>query len=65
MNPANLSGATNPFRLDRLQAVASDQDHYYLAEQQAFDMAALDLFPRFVGTAGSLPVEGGSPALRV
>src|SRR6266851_3915791 len=37
LNPANLTGASNPFRLDRSQAVTSDQDHNYLAEQQAFD----------------------------
>jgi len=41
LNPANLPGATNPFRLDRSQAVTSDQDHDYLAEQQAFDMGAV------------------------
>ena len=27
LNPANLAGATNPFRLDRSEAVTSDQDH--------------------------------------
>ena len=27
LNPANGSGASNPFRLDRSQAVTGDQDH--------------------------------------
>jgi phospholipase C len=55
LNPANGTGATNPFRLDRSQAVTSDQNHDYMAEQQAFDMGALDLFPAFVGTPGPPP----------
>ena len=59
LNPANLAGATNPFRLDRSQAVTSDQDHDYLAEQQAFDMGAMDLFPLFVGTHGPPPAGSG------
>jgi len=59
LNPANGAGATNPFRLDRSQAVTSDQDHDYLAEQQAFDMGAMDLFPKFVGTPGPPPAGGG------
>ena len=59
LNPANGSGATNPFRLDRTQAVTSDQDHDYLAEQQAYDMGLMDLFPLFAGTAGPPPAGGG------
>jgi len=59
LNPANGSGATNPFRLDRTQAVTADQDHDYLAEQQAFDMGALDLFPLYVGVPGPPPQGGG------
>lgn len=59
LNPANGNGATNPFRLDRTQAVTSDQDHDYLAEQQAFDMGLMDLFPKFVGTPGPPPAGGG------
>jgi phospholipase C len=50
LNPANDGGASNPFRLDRSQAVTADQDHDYTAEQQAFDMGLLDLFPKFTGT---------------
>ncbi len=57
LNPANGAGATNPFRLDRSQAVTSDQDHDYLAEQQAYDMGAMDLFPKYVGTPGP-PLTG-------
>jgi phospholipase C len=59
LNPANGTGATNPFRLDRTQAVTSDQDHDYTAEQQAFDMGLLDLFPLFVGVPGPPPEGGG------
>jgi len=59
LNPANLAGATNPFRLDRSQAVTRDQGHGYKAEQQAFDNGLMDLFPLFVGKAGPPPVGGG------
>src|SRR5690348_5587504 len=55
LNPENGSGATNPFRLDRSQAVTADQDHDYTAEQQAFDMGLMDLFPKYVGTPGPPP----------
>jgi phospholipase C len=59
LNPANGAGATNPFRLDRSQAVTRDQGHGYKAEQQAFDGGAMDLFPLFVGKSGPPPVGGG------
>jgi phospholipase C len=59
LNPANGNGATNPFRLDRSQAWTSDQNHDYTAEQQSFDMGAMDLFPEFVGTPGPPPQGGG------
>jgi phospholipase C len=59
LNPANGAGAANPFRLERSQAVTADQDHDYTAEQQAFDMGLMDLFPLFVGTAGPPPAGGG------
>jgi phospholipase C len=49
LNPANGTAASNPFRLDRSQAVTSDQDHDYTAEQQAFDSGLMDLFPTFAG----------------
>jgi phospholipase C len=50
LNPLNGAGATNPFRLDRSQAVTADQDHDYTAEQRAFDHGLLDLFPLSVGS---------------
>jgi phospholipase C len=53
LNPANGLGASNPFRLDRSQAVTADQDHNYLAEQQAFDAGLMDLFPMFTGVGGT------------
>jgi phospholipase C len=59
LNPLNSTGATNPFRLDRTQAVTSDQDHDYMAEQQAYDMGAMDLFPLFAGSAGPPPPGSG------
>src|SRR5216684_9148238 len=59
LNPLNGTGATNPFRLDRNQAVTADQNHDYMAEQQAYDMGALDLFPLFAGSAGPPPPGSG------
>jgi phospholipase C len=59
LNTANGTGATNPFRLDRSQAVTADQDHDYTAEQLGFDMGAMDLFPASMGTAGPPPSGGG------
>jgi phospholipase C len=59
LNPANGAGATNPFRLDRSQAVTRDQGHGYKAEQEAFDAGLLDLFPLFVGRPGPPPSTGG------
>ncbi|MGA8152308.1 MAG: alkaline phosphatase family protein [Terriglobales bacterium] len=59
LNPGNGTGAANPFRLDRTQSVTADQDHDYLAEQQAFDAGLMDLFPEFTGTAGPPPAGGG------
>jgi phospholipase C len=58
LNPANGAGASNPFRLDRSQAVTSDQDHNYLAEQQAFDAGLMDLFPLDTGSGGGSIVMG-------
>ncbi len=59
LNPANGLGATNPFRLDRSQAVTRDQGHGYKAEQQAFDNGLMDLFPLYVGKSGPPPTTGG------
>ena len=55
LNPANGTGVTNPFRLDRSQAATNDQDHDYGPEQAAFDGGLMDLFPAKVGTAGPPP----------
>jgi phospholipase C len=57
LNPANGTAASNPFRLDRSQAVTTDQDHDYTAEQQAFDAGLMDLFPTGTG-GGSNEVMG-------
>ena len=52
-NTANGTGAANPFRLDRSQALTADQNHGYTAEQSAFDGGAMDLFPKNTGNASS------------
>jgi len=56
LNPANGSGASNPFRFDRSQAVTSDQDHDYTAEQMAFDAGLLDQFPVDTGAGDNTPM---------
>lgn len=53
LNPANGAGASNPFRLDRSQAVTPDQNHDYTAEQQSFDAGLMDLFPAFTSSGGN------------
>ena len=58
LNPANGTGASNPFRLDRTQANTSDQNHGYNPEQLAFDGGKLDLFPKDVGV-GTTGGAGG------
>jgi phospholipase C len=55
LNPANGSGAANPFRLDRSQAFTQDMDHDYTAEQLAFDGGVMDLFPANTGSPGPPP----------
>lgn len=55
LNPANGTGAGNPFRLDRSQAATNDQDHDYTPEQQAFNGGVMDLFPEYTGVAGPPP----------
>jgi phospholipase C len=62
LNPANGTGAANPFRFDRSQANTQDMDHDYMAEQQAFDGGILDLFPEYTGSAGP-PPTGSLPVL--
>jgi phospholipase C len=64
LNTQNGAGTTNPFRLDRTQALTADQSHGYENEQEAFDAVAapldpaMDLFPKFTGRAVTL--AGGS-----
>jgi phospholipase C len=53
LNPANGAAASNPFRLDRSQAVTTDQNHSYTSEQQAFDAGLMDLFPLDTGSAAA------------
>src|SRR5882762_3569574 len=53
LNPANGAGASNPFRLDRTQAVTPDQNHDYTAEQRAFDAGLMDLFPLDASSGGN------------
>jgi len=43
-------------RLGPAQAATADQDHDYMAEQQAFDHGLMDKFVEFTGT----PETGGS-----
>lgn len=59
-NAANGSGAADPFRLDRSQALTASQDHAYKPEQLAFDNGAMDLFPKYTGRTSA---TGGSSAL--
>jgi phospholipase C len=56
LNPANGAGATNPFRLNRNQALTADQNHGDTAEQESFDNGLLDLFPAKTGNGGNTPV---------
>lgn len=58
LNPANGSGAANPFRFDRSQANTQDMGHDYTPEQMAFDGGAMDLFPLNTGSAGPPPTTG-------
>jgi phospholipase C len=61
LNPANGTGAVNPFRLSRSQASTADQDHDYMAEQLAFHGGLMDLFPKSVGKGN--PAKGASSPL--
>lgn len=63
LNPANKTGASNPFRLSPKQASTADQDHDYTPEQQAYDAGLMDLFPEFTGSGGTATGGQGSPAV--
>jgi phospholipase C len=56
LNAANGTGASNPFRLNRNQALTASQNHSYAPEQASFDGGLMDLFPSKTGTAGGTPV---------
>lgn len=55
LNTKNGAGASNPFRLNRNQALTADQNHDYTPEQLAFDYGRMDLFPLNTGTPGNTP----------
>ncbi|MBB5372207.1 phospholipase C [Acidocella aromatica] len=62
-NTANGTGAANPFRLDRSQAATADQNHAYMAEEEAYDAGKMDLFPLYTGNgttggAGAFGTKG-------
>jgi phospholipase C len=44
--------STQPFRLDRANALTCDQDHDYGDEQKAFNKGLMDKFPESVGSGG-------------
>jgi len=56
LNPANGAGASNPFRLNRSQALTADQNHSYGPEQQSFDHGLMDLFPSKTGAGGGTTI---------
>src|ERR1700753_168561 len=63
LNPANGTGAANPFRLDRTEANTADQSHSYSPEQKAYDGGKNDLFPLNTGRgpnggAGAFAAKG-------
>jgi phospholipase C len=51
----NNQNSLQPQRLGPVQAATADQDHDYMAEQQAFDHGLMDMFVQFTGT----PETGG------
>jgi phospholipase C len=53
LNTANGTGAANPFRFNRTQALTTSQSHSYTPEENSFDLGAMDLFPSKTGSAGS------------
>ena len=50
---------TNPFRLDRSEAVTCDQNHDYGPEQQAFDFGLMDKFVQTVGVGAGTCLDYG------
>ena len=56
LNTANGTGAANPFRLNRNQALTASQSHSYAPEEASFDLGKMDLFPSKTGAAGGTPI---------
>src|SRR5580698_7186449 len=56
LNTSNGSGASNPFRFNRSQALTADQNHSYGPEQASFDHGLMDLFPSKTGAAGGTTI---------
>jgi phospholipase C len=50
--------STQPFLLNRSQAVTCDQDHDYGDEQSAFDLGLMDKFPEKVGSGNAKDANG-------
>ena len=63
VNGLNLTLLTNnpneflPNRLSPAQAATTDQDHEYMAEQQAFDHGLMDKFVQFTGSSSSVVMD--------
>jgi phospholipase C len=51
----NGVNASNPFRLDRTQALTSSQSHAYTNEQAALHQGLVDLYPISTGAKGAPP----------
>ncbi len=56
LNTANGANAANPFRFNRDQAKTADMNHGDAAEQEAFDLGAMDLFPKYTGSSGGTTI---------
>jgi phospholipase C len=50
---SNNTNSVNPSRLDRSQTVTCDQNHEYLAEQQAYNLGAVNNFVQSTGNNGT------------
>src|ERR1700679_3521197 len=53
LNPPNVTGPPQPFPPHRPPAPTPSQSHISTAEQNSFDLGAMDLFPSKTGSAGS------------
>ena len=55
INSTNGTGAINPFRLDRSEALTCDNINHYMAEQEAYHAGLMDLFPTYTSATNSCP----------